>query len=86
MATENDKQADSGKIEVSGKGWKAYVPVALVVGLLSNSGSFAGCSKQDEVLHEIREVRREVKQQNEKISDINVRVARIEGARGAGSQ
>ena len=86
MATENDKPVDSGKIEVSGKGWRVYAPVAVVVALLSNGGSFVGCSKQDEVLQEIREVKREIKNQNEKIGDINVRVARIEGARGASSQ
>lgn len=86
MATENDKQANSGNLEVSGKGWRVIAPIAVVATLLANGGGVASCQRQDEVIKKLDAIERKVDKQNEKIGNIDVRVARIEGARGAGSQ
>lgn len=83
MATENDKD---GRLEVSGKGWKVYAPIALVATLLANGGGVASCSRQDEVLRKLESIEKKVDQNSERVNRVSERVARIEGARGAGSQ
>ena len=70
-----------GGLAVSGKGWKAYIPSALIVLAF---GSQRLTSHEDEILAQVKDLRNEVHEYAGKVQALEVKLARYEGLRGRG--